>query len=50
MMREAAERLRSEFGDEEFCRRLEAGRAMTEEEAIRVALEALARASRHPPA
>jgi predicted ATPase len=47
MMREAAERLRCDFGDDEFLRRVDAGRAMTPDDAIRFALDALARASRH---
>jgi DNA-binding SARP family transcriptional activator len=43
-MREAAERLRGEFGREEFQRQVEAGRAMTEDDVIRLALDALTRA------
>jgi hypothetical protein len=46
-MREAAEQLRSEFGREEFLRQVEAGRAMTEDDVIRLALDALTRATRH---
>jgi predicted ATPase/DNA-binding SARP family transcriptional activator len=45
-MREAAERLRGQLGDEEFLRRVEVGRAMTDDDSIRLTLDALARASR----
>jgi predicted ATPase/DNA-binding SARP family transcriptional activator len=45
MMRDAAERLRDEFGEEEFFRRVEAGRAMAEGDSMRFALDALARAA-----
>jgi hypothetical protein len=45
MMRDAAERLREELGEEEFFRQVEAGRAMTEGASMRFALDALARAA-----
>jgi tetratricopeptide (TPR) repeat protein len=45
-MREAAQRLRDQLGDEEFLRRVEVGRAMTDDDSIRLTLDALARASR----
>jgi predicted ATPase/DNA-binding SARP family transcriptional activator len=50
MMRDAAERLRGELGEEEFFRRVEAGQAMTEGASIRFALDALARAAQRPSA
>ena len=50
MIRDAAERLRCHFGDEEFHRRSEAGRAMAPDEAVRFALDALSRASERFPA
>ena len=50
LMRDAAERLRGEPGDEEFFRRVEAGRAMTGRDSVRVALDALASAARRLPA
>jgi hypothetical protein len=44
-MREAAARLRGDLGEEEFLRRIDMGRAMTDEEAIRLALDAIAAAA-----
>jgi predicted ATPase/DNA-binding SARP family transcriptional activator len=46
MMQDAAERLRGYFGDEEFHRRVDAGRSMAPDGATGFALEALSRASR----
>ena len=45
MMHDAAAQLRRHLGDEEFLRRVGIGRAMTADDAIRFALDALARAS-----
>ena len=47
MMRQTAARLRAELGDDEFLARVEAGRAMTEDDVTQLAVDALTRAARH---
>lgn len=49
MMREIGERLRREFGEHGFIQQVETGRAMADDEVIRLALDALARASQRVP-
>jgi hypothetical protein len=45
-MRDAAEQLQGQLGDEEFIRRLAVGRTMTDDDTIRFTLDAPTRASR----
>ena len=46
MLRDVAERLRSDLGDDAFQERFEGGRTMTRDEAVQLALDSLGRASR----